>query len=109
MRCACCGHPLTEAVRDPKIVLEQVRMSPMARRVGEALARRFGRYVPPAELIDTLYADDPDGGPETARVAVAHHVRRLTRALIDTPLIIDAKQGVSGGRRLVWRDISGAT
>jgi hypothetical protein len=103
LTCPCCGQLVTEAVRDPKVVLALVHLSPLQRRIADVLARRFGRWCTPAVLADAVYADDPDGGPEHARIAIAVHTGFLRKRLEKTPLDIEGLRGAAGGRRMVWR------
>lgn len=113
MTCPCCGQPITAAVRDPKIVIDVLPVGPAQRRILTLLADRFGRYIGNADLENALYADAPDGGPDTASRVVDVHISRLRRLLADTPLAIEAdtyngfhsggKGGWRGARRLVWR------
>jgi DNA-binding response OmpR family regulator len=102
--CPCCSQVVTSAVRDPSIVLALVHLSPLERKIAGALARRFGRWWSPNDLVDAVYADDVDGGPETARTAIAVHIATLRRRLARTPLTIEGMKGSGGGRRMVWRD-----
>lgn len=103
LTCPCCGQSVTEAVRDPKVVLALVHLSPLQRRIADALARRFGRWCAPTDLADAVYADDPDGGPEYARTSIAVHTAVLRKRLEKTPLDIEGLRGAAGGRRMVWR------
>jgi DNA-binding response OmpR family regulator len=101
--CPCCGQLVTEAVRDPKVVLDIVHLSPIERRIAEALARRLGHWWLTDDLVNAVYADDANGGPEHARQVVDVGVWRLKRQLADTPLLIEGIRGRGGGRRMVWR------
>lgn len=41
--------------------------------------------VPTRCVLEALYGDDPNGGPETANVVVANYIRRLRKSGYDIP------------------------
>lgn len=47
----------------------------------QALARIYPRATTKAHLVDALYAEDPNGGPETASMVIGVHLSRLRRRL----------------------------
>ncbi len=67
------------------------------------LARRFGRPVSGAAILDWLYGDREDGGPDWAADCVRAFVCRLRAALrkIGAPVEIVTVWG--GGYGMVWR------
>jgi DNA-binding response OmpR family regulator len=102
MKCPCCGQPV-ETVRNPATVLALLPLSPQRRRLLDKLANRFGQFVTRQDLVNAIYADDVNGGPETADNHVSVMVHQLRKLMRDTPLLIDANVGGHGGYRLVWR------
>lgn len=78
--CPCCGQPM-HAGRAPIEALEAAPLTTAERRLVQALARIYPRSATKAHLIDVLYDDDPNGGPETASLVVAVHLSRLRKKL----------------------------
>ncbi len=66
--CPCCGHPM--AVPNLEAACRDV--GPIMARILRVVAQRPGISL--AALVDAVYADDPEGGPLTARATL---VRRI--------------------------------
>lgn len=68
--CECCGHPLPD-----KAVFEV--LTPMQRRIFQAVAAAGTHGITSRVLIDRLYQDDPNGGPSSINIiaVVASHMR----------------------------------
>lgn len=60
--CPCCGQP-TPAQLDPIKALAYIPMTNQERQLALVLAENLERYVSRALVIDALWGDDPDGGP----------------------------------------------
>lgn len=73
--CPCCGAPVR--IEPWEAALED--LTPMQRRIAEAVAKRPG--LRRAELTDLVYAQDPDGGPMTADSSVASQISRMNQRL----------------------------
>jgi DNA-binding response OmpR family regulator len=52
------------------------------------LAARPGRVVPRTEIVDTLYGDDPNGGPDDTVTAVGALCHKLNRKISCLRLIV---------------------
>lgn len=63
---------------------QKVRLSPKERDVFAALFNAKGAKLPIPALIDALYGDDEDGGPETAGHCISCVLGRLKRKLAAT-------------------------
>ncbi len=70
-------------------------LSRMERRMVEFLAARtrFGRWVETSRVMDVLYADDPDGGPEFGRECVYVFAHSANKKLRPAGLKIESEQG----------------
>lgn len=64
--CPCCSQP----VRVPtlEIVIDQFEIRPAEARVLRAIWRGKGHPVMPERIFDSMYEDDPDGGPRPGRM-----------------------------------------
>lgn len=90
----------------PRYVLEvDGKRATLPRTAGAAVARMFrspGHFIPPDELVDAVYFDDPDGGPLTARRVITVCLFHARSKLADVGAEV---QGWSrtGGYRLLFR------
>lgn len=75
-RCKCCGQllPFKSAMEacDPRLLF--VRVYELVRRAGD-------QGILTGEVLDTIYADDPEGGPLTARNCLRVHKHRANKYL----------------------------
>lgn len=78
--CPCCGQAI-HAGRAPIEALEAAPLTVAERRLVQALVRIYPRSTTKTHLVDVLYDDDPNGGPETANLVVAVHLSRLRKKL----------------------------
>jgi hypothetical protein len=78
--CPLCGGSLA-AGRVPVEALVELNVSEQQRRILEELVRAFPRSVPKTSLIDALYFDDPDGGPDNPRNVLSQQLSRIRAAL----------------------------
>lgn len=100
--CPCCGKPIERTI-DPAVVELFVQLRPTERAIFQALAMRIGQWVPSAELLDALYGEDAEGGPETAACILSQYISRLRQKLVPFGLVIDGKSNWGDtGRRLRW-------
>ncbi len=99
--CPCCGQP---AERRPDLVLDPLPFSPQERRVVDALVTRFGRFVSNDEIVDAIYADDPNGGPLWARHCLSKAVGRIREKLNGSGVVLENRRDASvcGSYRLAW-------
>lgn len=97
--CPTCGQPLVGAVEQ---AISGLRLSTFQRRVVMGLARRMGQWVLAAELLDAVYFDDADGGPDKAQNCLSVYVWQARPKLRKVGLEIEGIPGRGGRRRLVW-------
>lgn len=57
--------------------LAQLHLPKLKRRILTRLIRAQGGIVPTEAVIDAMYGDFEDGGPESARTCLENHVSRL--------------------------------
>lgn len=76
--CPTCGHEVTEV---PVKALCDGLMSATQRKIVSALAAAYPRSLDMPQLIDRVYADDIDGGPEAASNVMHIMLLRLRRSL----------------------------
>src|SRR6202049_982448 len=95
-RCPCCGKFLTE--RAPKESLRFLKLNQTQRRIVETLVSSFGEWIPTRRLIEAVYSDRPDGGPEGAESVISVAVATARPILADIGLTIQGKHGA--GRRV---------
>lgn len=69
--CPCCGQVVM-----PDAIPGAEDGSPTFRRIVAVLHRAGGHWLPGVDLADAVYADDPDGGPETALSTISVIIRR---------------------------------
>lgn len=79
--CPCCKQPVAVPTLD--VVALKYRVTPYERAILETVWRGKGRPVPTSKIFDSMYADDPDGGPSQSKmyaafkVALCHLRKRL--------------------------------
>ncbi|MGH6792539.1 MAG: winged helix-turn-helix domain-containing protein [Methyloceanibacter sp.] len=97
--CPCCGQQvMDEAVA----LIIEAKLPPLQTSVALVLCSKFGRWVRYGNLVESVYADDPDGGPLTARQAIQVHLCHLRRNLRSAGLEIETYRGF--GYRIKWTD-----
>ena len=74
--CPCCGGVIA---RDPLAGLRD-ELTPMQRRIYDAV---HARAKTKAQLIDALWGDDPNGGPDDAGNVLGVHLFKLNQRLSD--------------------------
>lgn len=79
--CPTCGQPMN-APRVPLEALRLVEFGKRKRRLVAALADAYPRAVNGAALLDAVYGDDPNGGPEAADMALRVLVSQLRKKLV---------------------------
>lgn len=78
-RCPCCGVEMAEPLGMRQ--LTDVPMLPAERRIVDELIRAYPRKVSISSLVDTLYFDDPNGGPDNAHATVRVNLTHLRKRL----------------------------
>jgi hypothetical protein len=66
-------------------------------RIWDVLQRRPG--ISAADLVDAVYAEDPNGGPDTGRKTIHVHVSHMNRRLMREGMTI--KGHVTDGYRIL--------
>lgn len=88
-------------------VAKYVHMTPTERAVFDYLAARLGQFVETSRLTDSVYALDPDGGPEWAAKVIQVANCNLRKKLRAYGLCITGYGGRNGGQtRLHWLEVS---
>lgn len=103
--CPCCGNPcdpLTAIKAELQMTfrVRGVNLWPQELYILSALYRWDG-LVTNSRLIDVLYGDDPDGGPETADVVVKVVVSRIRKKIKKAGLHWTIETFAAQGYRLV--------
>lgn len=98
--CPCCGSPM--AVPTLEVVCFTYDLSPFQSRILGAVWRGRGLPVAAEKIFDVMYADDPDGGPETPKMYAAFKeaLHRL-RAKLEGSGVGVVNAGYRRGYRLV--------
>ncbi len=90
--CECCGQIIPPAIG----ALDNMRVK---KRIYECVARH-PEGVSRSEIIESVYADDPDGGPEFANV-ISVHVARINKLIEREGVRIHSTRGPHAVYRLV--------
>lgn len=77
--CPCCGQAI--AAPPPDKVIEFMRMTKQQRAIAEAVLRAHPRRVPIDRIVDRVWGDDPDGGPEAPERIVHTVICKLNHRL----------------------------
>lgn len=104
MPCPCCRRPMN--VPDLEVIIDYYDIPPMEEAILRAVWRGKGMPVPNQRIIDRMYADDVDGGPEPTKAYLALKVSlcHLRQRLTGSGVIID-HVGYRQGYRLILKDI----
>lgn len=70
--CPCCKRPVTVPTLD--IVIDHYGVTPLEARILSAVWRGKGHPVMTDRIFDSIYADDPDGGPSPSAMYSAFKV-----------------------------------
>jgi len=70
--CPCCKRPV--GVPDLAVIMDYYDVPPLEGAILTAVWRGKGLPVPTERVFDVMYSDDPDGGPEPARMYQAFKV-----------------------------------
>ena len=73
--CPCCGHPL------PYEPIKGMKMSRMEKRIFEIVQKRTPHGITSADLLDYVYAEDPNGGPEYPDISLKTTICRFNKKL----------------------------
>ncbi|RJT42032.1 winged helix family transcriptional regulator [Mesorhizobium waimense] len=98
--CPCCGF--REGTGSPVEIGKTIRLTRKERALFAIFAGNFGKFLSAGEIVDVLYADDPDGGPEMAENSLSVGMRNFKEKIRARGLDIDVKLGRGGGRRMTW-------
>lgn len=78
--CPCCGHDLGENVL-PIERLRYLDLSANQRAMIDALVEVYPNGMHPQRVVDRMYADDPEGGPDRAYEAARYAAYDLRKKL----------------------------
>ena len=98
--CPCCGRPI--AITKHQAALELIPMSPQQREIINALAADFGEWISMDSITDTVWGDDPDGGPLSPSDALSVQLNSIRPRLREHGFAVDVRWNRSASwRRLV--------
>lgn len=97
--CTICGHAIGLAPATDFPDADEMNLPRRERQILNLLLRAKGRSVFSVKLVDELYGDDPDGGPDNAEGCVQSHISKLRRKLRPRGWLIDSRR--FDGYRLV--------
>ncbi len=100
--CSHCGGVTKDYSR-----IEVRSMSRMQLRLLDALVAGQNRYQSKSVLIDKIYEDDPEGGPDDAVAHLRVHIHKLRSKLEKSGFSIEVNWGV-GYRLIKLEDQAGA-
>jgi hypothetical protein len=89
--CECCGHPLPEQHATLGLTRTQLRIFQIVEKAGRA-------GIPRRDLMDVVYANDINGGPESENILNVHRTN-MNRRLSPHGLTIS----VSRGHYSIWK------
>ena len=90
-RCPHCG----QIIPDGRIPAG-LRLTRFQKIIFLAVKRSGENGISSSELVDTVYADDPNGGPEQAVQSIRVQINKMNTRLIDHNLLIRAPRGGRG-------------
>lgn len=95
VKCPCCGSmtPIT-----PEVI--RARLPGVKRRIYDIVRKRHPSGISAKILTELVYADDPEGGPESTN-CVHVHVGHINKIISDYGWQIKARRGASDGYKLV--------
>lgn len=79
MHCPTCGHETSH--RAPIEGLTSAPLGPVERRIVEALARAYPRYISVDRLADIIYGNEAGGGPDNPRTTISVIMIHLRKKL----------------------------
>jgi len=87
--CPCCQQPV--AVPTLEIVIDHYRVSEFEARILRPIWKANGRPVPTERIFDSMFADDPDGGPSQHKMyeSLKFGFLRLRRRLAGSGISIE--------------------
>lgn len=77
--CPCCGQQMPGGL--PVEALENVYFPPTELKIVSALARTYPRGMTARALVDVVYADDPNGGPDGAEHSMRQFIHRARKRM----------------------------
>lgn len=86
--CACCGHPLP----DDSVL---GALTPLQQRVFFAIKRAGSAGIQSTRVMDVVYAEDPNGGPENQNI-IAVVAKQMNKRLARFGLVLRGRRGPGG-------------
>ena len=83
-----------------RAIVEDIPLGRRQRRIVDLFVARFGRWTSTETLREAVWADDPEGGPASARQTLAAQIHHIRRRLGPHGLTIQGHS--SGNRRLIF-------
>jgi DNA-binding response OmpR family regulator len=97
--CPCCGNEVGDKP-DPKTIIATTRLGRVARLALLFLSSRMGRWASVHDICNSVYAEDPNGGPDGAANSITVTMWRIRPQLRGTGIVLDVERGA--GYRLRW-------
>lgn len=100
LNCPCCNQPVRVPTLD--MVIDHYGLTPLEARILGAVWRGKGMPVMTERIFDSMYIDDPDGGPTPSKmyaafkVSLCHLRKKIQGSGIDV-----VNQGYRRGYRLI--------
>ena len=104
LTCPCCGQPVPPGQLHASSLSATLGLNGLQAALVDALAQRVGQWIPTQRVVSAMYADERDGGPETASIVVRVMATRVRPALARAGYAVESRHGGRGGgsyRRLV--------
>lgn len=92
--CPCCKQAVNKV--EPKALIAYLTLSPTERIIAELTAQSFGQTLPSDRVIDAMYADREDGGPDNTERILAIMTFRLRAKLKPYGLTVGSRGGRGG-------------
>lgn len=93
INCECCGHPMVSDKIGVVLTVTQHRVYEVVKRAGSA-------GITCKEIFDRVYANDPDGGPNSPGI-ISVCISQANKRLAQFGLKMQGTKGPAGGIRLV--------
>lgn len=100
MKCPCCGGETVKI--DPRRLTIHLGFTPQQRKIYTTLANHFNEFVPAERVVDAMYKDDPNGGPDCAHNVLRMQLVAMRKALAEWN--VEISKHLRGGYVLRWAE-----
>jgi DNA-binding response OmpR family regulator len=88
--CPCCGKKMNDT---PLNQMQALPLTGKQRLLCGFLAGKIGKWQTRAKVIDAIYGDDPDGGPDGPEMCLRVFVHKARKQLTSIGLDIEVARG----------------